>query len=816
MTRNYFSFFKPFFTILFVFGFVFGFSQNKEPIITKDSTKTNVPTKIHVVDVIDQLELTTNDIKEINKKIAPDPSISKIDSLFPSYQKQLNIKLRNSEYFISANPNRQKINNLLNKWYISRDYLKDSENTINDVILKNSKVLIDVSFKEKVWQLTYENAIEKDVPREITDRLNKVTNDLHDIKLLIVKRNNDYLLLESKINIQLTSVNNQIQRLQGMKSSQVYDLLYLRHPPIWKTSFKKSNTKNTITEGDTIPGDFKSTVEFFKTFENKIYLFFIIAVCIFLFFRYLKNGFELHDIKNENLDISKDIISKKYVITSLFACFLIAKLYFINAPILFDNILVIGTLITSLPIAYNSLNKKFQNIVYVIILFNILEMLKTYVWFETYQYRFYLLFEAFIVIASLYYFTHPYFQTRKLNLSKFSVFIIKLTPIIYFLAIVSIVSNILGYTNLTDITLKICTQGSVLSIMFYAILLASKAILIAMMHRHYARKPVYSFQKREAIEKKLIKVIHFVVLILWVLFFLNIIDQLNPLTNLIDGALSESYTFGTITLTIASLLSFLSIIIISFLITSFISFIFDDGQGGLKFLNLPKGVPAAISLVIRYIIIAFGIVFALSSLGIDLGKFNLMAGALGLGIGFGLQNVISNFVAGLILVFERPILPGDTVEVNNLMGIVKKIGVRSSKVSTFDGADVIVPNTNLISNDLINWTLSDNIKRVEILIGTSYDSDPNQILELLTECANSYINVIKEPIPVALFSDFGDSSLNFKLRFWVHFEIGLQAKSDVSIAIYNKFKELGIEIPFPQQDVHIKDLPERKKDIDLQ
>jgi small-conductance mechanosensitive channel len=189
-----------------------------------------------------------------------------------------------------------------------------------------------------------------------------------------------------------------------------------------------------------------------------------------------------------------------------------------------------------------------------------------------------------------------------------------------------------------------------------------------------------------------------------------------------------------------------------------------------------------------------------------------MAGALGLGIGFGLQNVIANFVSGLILVFERPILPGDTVEVNNLMGTVKKIGVRSSKVSTFDGAEVVVPNTNLISNDLINWTLSNNIKRVEILIGTSYDSDPNQILELLTECAYNYENLIKDPPPVALFSDFGNSSLNFRLRFWVDFSISLQAKSDVSVAIYNKFKEYNIEIPFPQQDVHIKDLPQKKSD----
>ena len=228
--------------------------------------------------------------------------------------------------------------------------------------------------------------------------------------------------------------------------------------------------------------------------------------------------------------------------------------------------------------------------------------------------------------------------------------------------------------------------------------------------------------------------------------------------------------------------------------------------------NLPKGIPAAISLVIRYFIIATGIVFALSSLGIDLSKFNLMAGALGLGIGFGLQNIISNFVSGLILVFERPILVGDTIEVNSLLGTVNRIGVRSSNISTFDGAEVVVPNSNLISNDLINWTLSDSMKRVEILIGVAYGTDPNKVLDILLDVLKDMDDILKEPEPHALFSEFGDSSLNFRLRFWVPYAIGLQAKSEVSIAIYNKFKEHDIEIPFPQRDINIKSVPPEKKE----
>jgi len=159
--------------------------------------------------------------------------------------------------------------------------------------------------------------------------------------------------------------------------------------------------------------------------------------------------------------------------------------------------------------------------------------------------------------------------------------------------------------------------------------------------------------------------------------------------------LDHGWEIGTMAISVGEILSFILILVFSFGLASFIKVIVED-----EFLvrtNLPKGVPAAISVTIRYFIIVLGIAMALSSAGIDLGKFGLLAGALGVGIGFGLQNIIGNFISGLILVYERPVNVGDTVEVESLMGIVNRIGVRSSNVRTFDGAEVIVPNANLIS-----------------------------------------------------------------------------------------------------------------------
>ncbi|MGB5322905.1 mechanosensitive ion channel family protein, partial [Lutimonas sp.] len=498
----------------------------------------------------------------------------------------------------------------------------------------------------------------------------------------------------------------------------------------------------------------------------------------------------------------------------IFIALIVAKLFFTNTPMLFGNILVLLILILSVPLVQPYMYKRFKKIIYFVIMFYILDSAKTYIWFSSAQYRVYLLFEAILVVGVLVAFTRPYLKTRKMNIGNFGLLLIRLTPVVYALLFVSIASNILGYTNLTDLTLKISTQSGVFTLIFYGILMILGGLSTGLIHWHYSTNSEIDFKKKFALEVKVLQVIRVLAFISWFLFFLAMIDLFNPLSQAFTDVLTEPRMFGSITFTIGDVLQFLLILIISFVATSLISFLFDSGDVSIKIIKLPKGVPAAISLVIRYLIIAFGMVLALSSLGIDLGKFNLMAGALGLGIGFGLQTVVSNFISGLILVFERPIHVGDTVEVNNLLGTVNRIGVRSSSVMTFDGAEVIVPNNNLIANDLINWTLSDSIKRVEILIGVTYGSDPNQILEILMEAAMSSKDTLKNPSPQALFSEFGDSSLNFKLRFWVHYEVGLQAKSDISIAIYNLFAKHGIEIPFPQQDIHIKEMPSSIKKMD--
>jgi small-conductance mechanosensitive channel len=220
---------------------------------------------------------------------------------------------------------------------------------------------------------------------------------------------------------------------------------------------------------------------------------------------------------------------------------------------------------------------------------------------------------------------------------------------------------------------------------------------------------------------------------------------------------------------------------------------------------MQRGMSYAISSLLNYVIIALGFVVGMGLLGVNLSKVTVLAGAFGVGIGFGLQSIVNNFVSGLILLFERPIHVGDTVEIGNLQGEVKRIGIRSSIVRTWQGAEIIVPNSQLVSEQVTNWTLSDQLRRIDLPMGVNYGAEPQRVIEVMEAVAKAHPQVLKQPAPRALFVGYGDSSINFELRAWTdQYASWYQIRSDLTVALYHAVKkEVGMTFPFPQREVRL-------------
>ncbi len=218
------------------------------------------------------------------------------------------------------------------------------------------------------------------------------------------------------------------------------------------------------------------------------------------------------------------------------------------------------------------------------------------------------------------------------------------------------------------------------------------------------------------------------------------------------------------------------------------------------------GTGKAISAIIRYIILVVGLLILFETLGIDMSTLTVLFGALGVGIGFGLQNIVNNFISGLIILFERPIKVGDRIEVGNVTGDVINISARASTVNTNDNITIIIPNSEFTSNKVINWSHSDRRVRFRIPVGVSYNEDPEEVRRVLLYVASKHPGVMKEPESMVVFEEYGESSLNFNLVVWTADYINRPRilKSELYYEIFKQFKKEGIQIPFPQRDLHLK------------
>jgi small-conductance mechanosensitive channel len=293
-----------------------------------------------------------------------------------------------------------------------------------------------------------------------------------------------------------------------------------------------------------------------------------------------------------------------------------------------------------------------------------------------------------------------------------------------------------------------------------------------------------------------------------VLFFLAILLALPILglganeTAVWAGKLLRGVQIGSFTFSILDGLIALGLFSLVMVVTRLI-------QRGLERHVLPnvsadRGVRDALSTGVGYVGFVVAILVLVGSLGLNLGNLAIIAGALSVGVGFGLQNVFNNFVSGLILLIERPIKPGDWVVVGSHEGTVKKVNVRSTEIETFQRASVIIPNADLISNAVVNWTHKNLMGRLEVKVGVAYGSDIQKVKDILLECVKAQPLVARYPEPFVLFQNFGESSLDFELRAYLtNIEYRMATASDLRFHIHRRFAEEGIEIPFPQRVLHM-------------
>ena len=267
-------------------------------------------------------------------------------------------------------------------------------------------------------------------------------------------------------------------------------------------------------------------------------------------------------------------------------------------------------------------------------------------------------------------------------------------------------------------------------------------------------------------------------------------------------------------ITIGNLATGLLLVVLGFVLSKWISRAFAN-RLLQRFGMTPANVGLLQSVAFYVLLVTFSL-FSLHIANIPLAVFTVLGGAIAIGVGFGSQSVVNNFISGLVLLAERPIRVGDTIQIDDLYGKVESIGTRSTRLRTATNLDITVPNSSLLQNNVVNWTLSNNLIRTHVCVGVAYGSPTREVTKLLRHAVDDHGQVLRKPAPFVLFTEFGDNALQFEVHFWVRMEsitVRYKIESDVRHRICSLLAEAGIVIAFPQRDVHLDTL--RPMDVRL-
>ena len=366
---------------------------------------------------------------------------------------------------------------------------------------------------------------------------------------------------------------------------------------------------------------------------------------------------------------------------------------------------------------------------------------------------------------------------------------------------VAAVANVLGNVSLAAMLITATLTSSFAALALYA----GSRVTLALFQVLLAGPTVARLSARYAasLAPAAVNVGRAALVVTWLLFTLQSFRIYRPVSSFVRTVLTHEFKLGELSLTLGSLVSFALATWAAFWLARLIRQVLAEDV--LPTLSLPRGVGNSVSSLSYYVILFIGLLAALAAAGFQVGQLTLVFGALGVGIGFGLQDVVRNFVAGMILMFERPIQRGDTVEVAGMVGQVREIGLRATTVTTFDGADVVVPNGMLLADKLVNWTLTGTRRRFSVELSTVYGADPRRTIELLEGIARSIDGVSFSPAPQAIMTGLTAGALDFSVRAWSTDRADwVQLRSELAMRIRDGLAEAGIEVPLPQRDVRLR------------
>ena len=792
-------------------------TQNASP----TPTPSPAPTPIPVSDINARAEETRLRVEGIQKGLVLSPAVLTIQTSLPELTKELDARTAESRGLMTARPSLETLKTIEQDWQVSAKSLPAWKSELKSAIDGLEKSLAELETLRKEWALTLEliEAPQKDqegtgseknkieVPAEVLSTVRSMIAITVSTEKKVKETIAEVLSLQTRVSKQDNRVAEMFTTIADRREDALSNLFVRESPPIWSANRTTSSFGEMFTEaGRSYRIQFNTIRDYVS---DKIEA---IALHVLIFFGFA--GILLWARKKARPLVEKDpeirpaySVFELPVAGALVLAVMLSGRFYPQAPRMMMAILGAAALVPGVLYLRRILEKPLYPVFNALIVFYLVDLLRQITATLPFLSRIMFTAEMLGAIAFLawYLWSRAANDDRDIEYQDIFLIIRKAIPVLIVLFSVALIASVFGYVGLSHTVGNSVLASSYSAIILYATVQIVKSLLVfALRIRPFSQLGMVQHHL-QLIKSKCFRLLDWVGIISWILLTLNLFSIRRNVFGYLGDWLSYEISLGSVTFTASDILVFGFTIWLSFAISRLVRFFLEEDV--YPRVKLGSGISYATSTILHYVLLVVGVLLAIAAIGIDLTNFTILAGAFGVGLGFGMQAIVSNFVSGLILLFERPVELDDFVQVGAHQGLLKKIGLRASVLRTLDGSEIILPNSQLITEEVTNWTFSDQERRLEINIGVAYGTDPRRVMEILNELATKNVDILSEPPPRSIFVGFGESSLDFQLRAWTDkADQWVVVQSDLTLAIHDALKEAEIEIPFPQRDLHVRGL----------
>jgi potassium-dependent mechanosensitive channel len=627
----------------------------------------------------------------------------------------------------------------------------------------------------------------------LISKITLVTEEMRPADSLIKMATQKVQLLQARVNFVIIKLEDGIEEMENHRESLASSLLDRETANLWQpVAFRRpfSEIFYLSKEKARLVSSFYS-----KSNSGRIVSLFLLIAAFTLFITKLKKKLRASQLSPGGQ--LEWLVLRYPLLSSVLIVFCVFQFMFPRPPFGFNCTLWIISVVSLTFIFWNFITKYWRSAWLILVLMFFLAVIDNFILQASRPERWGMLLLSLmgVIFGVIFLLSTHRKELKEKGIRIFIVFFI-------LMELISAVANLYGRFNFSKSFLTSGIFGLVNGILFFWVIrLINEMLTIAAgLYKKPDRKTLYI--NFETVSKKVPSIFYYLLVIGWFILFGRSFYLFRKLTGEFTDFIEKDRTIGQSTFTIQSIIAFFLILFLSGLVSSIVTF-FASGDQSVVNGREKKGGLGSWLLLIRISIITIGVLLAFAAAGIPMDKVTIILGALSVGIGFGLQALVNNLVSGLILAFEKPINVGDVVEFGGQSGTMKSIGFRSSVITTWDGADVIIPNGNLLRDPVINWTMGNSHRRVEIATGLAFGTNLEKTKKLVLDILSADKRIMPQPPPLVLIKDFNNDSIEIRILFWIEdFKTWTQIKSDTIEAIDEAFKKEGIKILAPQEDLN--------------